>query len=127
MKKSVNGISQFDIQLKGLGVFPNIKYIKVIWIGIENGEYIKKIIQNLNNYLIYLGFEKEKKIFSPHLTIARVKNAKNKEKISHIINKYRDIEFRKVKIESIKLKRSQLTPKGPIYSNIREIRLRENI
>jgi len=123
MKESVEGIEPFNIQLKGTGVFPNPNYIKVIWIGIQNGEQIIPIAQKIDEKISKLGFKKEKRMFSPHLTIGRVKSAKNKDKLIKIIDKYRDVQFSDLKVESLKLKRSELTPKGPIYTTLKEIEL----
>ena len=123
IKESVEGIEPFNIQLKGTGVFPNPNYIKVIWIGIQNGEQIIAIAQKIDEKISKLGFKKEKRKFSPHLTIGRVKSAKNKDKLITVLEKYKDIEFADIKIHSITLKKSDLTPKGPIYTNLKEIEL----
>ena len=122
MNDSVKEIEPFEISLRDAGFFPNERYIKVIWIGIENGENISKIACNIDEKITNLGFQREKRKFSAHLTIARVKNVKNKEKLIQIIEKYRNIEFAKFKINSIKLKKSILTPKGPIYTTLKEIK-----
>ncbi|MCK4996411.1 MAG: RNA 2',3'-cyclic phosphodiesterase, partial [Thermoplasmatales archaeon] len=103
-------------------VFPNQNYIKVMWIGIENGEQIGKIASKIDEKISELGFEKERRRFSAHLTIARVKSAKNKEKLLELIEKYRDIEFGSLKVDTIKLKKSELTPKGPIYTILKEVK-----
>jgi 2'-5' RNA ligase len=121
-KNSVSEIEPFEIKLIGSGVFPNERYIKVIWIGIENGEIISKIAEKIDEQISSLGFEKEKRKFSAHLTIARIKSVKNKEKIIQVIEKYRNIEFIQLKVNSIKLKKSTLTPKGPIYTTLKEIK-----
>lgn len=123
MKDSIDGIEPFNIKLKGAGVFPNQKYIKVLWMGIENWENIRKISRKIDEQISGLGFEKEKREFSAHLTIARVKSAKNKEKLLQIIDKYQDIEFANIKVDAIKLKKSDLTPEGPIYSTLKEVKL----
>ena len=123
MKDAVKEIDSFEIQLKGAGVFPNQNYIRIMWIGIENGEKIGKIANKIDEKISELGFEKEKRRFSAHLTIARVKSAKNKEKLLQVIEKYRDTEFGNLKVESIKLKKSELTPKGPIYTTLKEVKL----
>jgi len=123
IKKSIKDTSSFEINLAGTGVFPNLGYIKIIWIGIQDNGELRKIADNIDEQLSKLGFEKERRPFSPHLTIARVKSAKNKEKLIEIINKYHETEFTKIKVESVKLKKSELTPKGPIYTIIREIKL----
>jgi len=123
MKNSIKGIDPFEFQLKGAGVFPNQNYIRVMWIGIKNGEQIGKISNKIDEQVSELGFEKEKRGFSAHLTIARVKSIKNKEKLLEVIEKYKDIEFGNFKVDSIKLKKSELTSKGPIYTTLKEVKL----
>jgi len=123
MRESVKDIEPFSIKLKSAGVFPNERYIKVLWIGIQNGEIIGKIANKIDDKISDLGFKKEKRKFSVHLTIARVKSAKNKDKLMQIIEKYRDVEFTNIIVDSIKLKKSELTQKGPIYTTLKEIKL----
>lgn len=123
IKDAVKEINSFHIQLKGAGVFPNQNYIKVIWIGIEHGEEIATIAHKIDGQFSRLGFKKEKRGFSPHLTVARVKSAKNKEKLLQIIEKYKDVEFGDIEVDSIKIKKSDLTQKGPIYTTLREIKI----
>lgn len=124
MKEAVKEIDPFNIQLKGTGVFPNQNYIKVIWIGINQGDQIGTIAYKIDEQLSKLGFKKEKRGFSSHLTIARVKTAKNKDKLLEIIEKYKDVEFTGIiRVGLIKLKKSDLTPKGPIYTTLREIKI----
>jgi 2'-5' RNA ligase len=123
IKKSVESLKPFRIKLIGSGAFPNQNYIRVIWIGIENSSELKIIAKKINEEITKLGFEKEKRMFSAHLTIARVKSARQKEKIIQILEKYKDIEFGQLLVESIKLKKSDLTPKGPIYTTLKEIKI----
>jgi len=123
MKDAVKGIDPFNIQLKGAGVFPNQNYIKVIWIGIKQGEPIGVIASKIDEQLSKMGFKKEKRGFSPHLTIARVKSARGKDEILHVIAKYGDVQFVDIRVDSIKLKKSDLTPKGPIYTTLIDVKL----
>ncbi len=125
IKESTKNTQPFEITLKNIGVFPNQNYIKVAWIGVENAEPLKQITETIDTKLQNLGFEKEKRPFSAHLTIARIKSAKNKEKLIQLINKYENTEFHKIKIDKIILKKSTLTPEGPIYTNLRQITLGE--
>src|SRR4030043_1859062 len=81
IKDAILNMQPFEIILKNLGVFPNEKYMKVAWIGVENAEPLKKFAETIDTKLKDLGFEKEKRPFSVHLTIARIKSAKNKEKL----------------------------------------------
>lgn len=123
MKNSVNDMDSFEIKLKNVGVFPNQNYIKVLWIGIENKDKIEIISQKIDKDLSELGFKKEKRGFSAHLTVGRVRSAKNKDNLLQIIEKYKDIEFLNFKVDSIKLKKSELTPKGPIYSTLKDVKI----
>ena len=112
--------SSFDITLKGVGVFPNLKNPRVIWIGIDkNGaEKLIFIANEVGIKLTTLGFEKEKK-FKPHLTVFRVKKKIND--ISTIMKEYETVEFGVQTISKIKVKRSVLSPKGPEYSDLLEV------
>jgi 2'-5' RNA ligase len=123
IKNSVKGLNPFKIKLRGMGVFPNNNYMKVIWIGLENAEKIGEIAKKIDKQLENLGFESEKRGFSAHLTIARVKSSKNKEKLVQIFEKYKEVEFATVDVNQIILKKSDLTPKGPIYTNLKEVNL----
>jgi 2'-5' RNA ligase len=118
-------IPSFEITLKKMGVFPNQKYIKVVWIGVENTEFLKKIAEKIDSKLGDLGFEKERRSFSAHLTIARVKSPKNKEKLLGLLDKYQETDFQILKVNKIFLKKSVLPPEGPIYTKLKEIDLGE--
>ena len=123
ISSSVAEIEPFEIIVKGAGVFPNESYLKVIWVGISPGDTIASISKTLDEKLASLGFKREKKKFSPHLTIGRVRSARNKNELIEVIEKYKEITFESFKVSSIKLKKSQLTSQGPIYSNLKEILL----
>lgn len=125
IKESIGDNQPFEITLKSMGVFPNQNYIKVAWIGVEDAETLKTIAETIDKKLQSLGFKKEKRPFSAHLTIARIKSAKNKEKLIELIHKYQNIELQKIKINKIFLKKSILTPTGPIYTNLKEITIGE--
>ncbi|MCK4347101.1 MAG: RNA 2',3'-cyclic phosphodiesterase [Thermoplasmatales archaeon] len=120
---ATQNIEPFNIKLNGAGVFPNQNYIKVIWLGIKQWEQLEGIAQKIDEQLHKMGFKKEKRKFSAHLTIARVRSAQNKDKLLQIIEKYKDFEFAEINVDSIKLKKSELTPKGPIYTNLKDVRL----
>lgn len=124
IQESVKEIAPFTINVQGTGVFPNTKYIKVVWVGISQSEELKKIASSLNNQLSTIGYEKDKRPFSPHLTIGRVKTAKGKEELLTILEKYKDTIFNEITINHIHLKKSTLTPKGPIYEVIKEVTLK---
>lgn len=114
--------SPFDVEIRGLGAFPKLQYARVIWAGIRKGaEQLSNISDQLEPRLRELGFRPDPKGFSPHLTIARVKSGRNKSELIRCVKDSVDYEFGVVKAECLRLKRSVLTPKGPIYSTLREV------
>lgn len=111
----------FTIQLRGLGVFPSLSYPRVVWAGMTEGvEQLKSIFSQLEPQIRALGFAADAYGFSPHLTIARVRSGVNKQYLAELVTKKADYEFGTIKADCLRLKRSQLSPKGPTYSTLRE-------
>ncbi|MEM2917074.1 MAG: RNA 2',3'-cyclic phosphodiesterase [Candidatus Bathyarchaeia archaeon] len=112
----------FKIEVKGVGAFPNLRRPTVVWAGIRKGtEQLRNIFQQLEPRIQALGFKPDPKGFSPHLTIARVKTGKNKAELTACINTLADYEFGVIEAKCLRLKKSVLTPKGPIYSTLEEV------
>ena len=115
--------SPFDAEFSGVGVFPNIRRISVIWVGITKGQQqLAEIFEQLEPKLRQMGLPPDNKGFSPHLTIARVKSGLNKEPLAKSIESMRDVEFGKIGVSAVRLKKSTLTPSGPIYTTLHEVR-----
>ncbi|MBN2066424.1 MAG: RNA 2',3'-cyclic phosphodiesterase [Candidatus Thermoplasmatota archaeon] len=113
----------FPIRLQGTGVFPNKNYIKVVWIGIEQGDPIARIAKTIDQHLVNLGFPTEKRPFSPHLTICRVKHGKNKDELLQAVEAYSTVLFSELMVSNICLKKSELTTQGPIYTTLKTVSL----
>lgn len=118
IEEALQGFEPFDTALKGLGAFPSLNYMRVVWVGIEkNKEQLIEMQRSLDKDLVKLGFRRDKK-FHPHLTLARVKSQKGKGELRDFIMKHRNTDFGVVRVERVELKQSVLTPKGPIYTTI---------
>ncbi|MEA2089160.1 MAG: RNA 2',3'-cyclic phosphodiesterase [Thermoproteota archaeon] len=112
----------FDIEIQGVGVFPKPTHIRVIWIGVRKGaDELVNIFNQLEPQLQSLGFKPDRKGFTPHLTIARVKGSRHKTELIKRIRELSDQKFGVVKGKCLRLKKSVLTPKGPIYSILKEV------
>lgn len=112
----------FDIELKGLGAFPTLRYARVVWVGIQKGaNELKSVFDQLEPRLQRLDFRPDPKGFSPHLTIARVKSGRNKTELARQIEEMADYECGIIKAEYLRLKKSVLTPRGSIYSTLKEV------
>ena len=122
VEKVIKNYSSFDLNIKNCGCFPNKKVIKVLWLGLEEGSPIKNLQKDLDKKFRILGFKKEKNFIS-HLTIGRVKSPKNKKEIREAIEKLENIEIGQMTVSRICLKKSTLTPQGPIYEDIKVFEL----
>jgi len=113
---------KFQFQLKGAGQFNRYS---VIWIKLDGETEIlqeaKDKLENLLHTKLKVAKDKRTK-FKPHLTIGRLRsnkiNHKTFEKFKNLINDNKDYDFGVFNISQIKLKKSVLTPMGPIYSNL---------
>lgn len=116
----IEGIGPFKMSLKGVGAFPSLNYIRVIWVGVDEG---KESIIDLYKKIVNVLDLKEDKKFHPHLTIGRVKFLDDKEKLLKFLNENREKVFDRFDVRKIELMESKLTPKGPVYSVLREFKL----
>lgn len=114
--KEIN-LKKFESEIDSLGVFSE-KFIKIIWLHLTNCEKLQEEIDEKLKGLL----EKEKRFMS-HLTIARVKNIKNKKEFLEKLGK---IKFLGIKflVDSFALKKSTLTSSKPIYENLLEVKLK---
>jgi len=120
MKKAL--FVPFDVKIEGVGAFPDVRYPRVVWAGITQGANdLRSISSQLEPHLTALGFAPDPKGFSPHLTIARVRSSRNKAELAKFIVENKNYGFGTVRAACLRLKKSDLTPKGPIYSTLKEV------
>jgi 2'-5' RNA ligase len=112
----------FDVKIHDIGAFPSVRYPRVLWTGITEGaEQLRSIFNQLEPRLQGLGFAPDPKGFSPHLTIARVKSGRNKAQLASFMDENANYDFGVIRAQCLRLKKSDLTPKGPIYSTLKEV------
>lgn len=115
----------FDVTLKDIGAFPKIEHPRVIWVGLDKGAAQSiQIASQVEDALSKIGFAKEERAFSPHLTIGRVRSSHNIDKLiekmpgaASDIKSSGEIVHR---VASIALFQSTLTPHGSIYTKLHE-------
>ncbi len=120
------GFAPFEVSIRGVGVFPNIKRINVIWAGIEEGTLsLVDVHGRVEAQLRKLSISPDGRGFSPHITIARVRSARNKDRLGETVLAAQNKMFGSFTVDSVKLKKSILTPKGPIYTTLAEAKATE--
>ena len=113
---------QFIVQFAGIGAFPNLRRISVVWVGVTRGqEELEGIFQQLEPKLRKIGLSSDNKGFSPHMTVARVRSGINRDALAKYIESMQEHDFGQMTVAALRLKKSTLTPKGPIYTTIHEV------
>ena len=113
----------FEFMVEEVGVFPNLRRPRTIWAGITIGvSNVTKVFEELDEKLGKLGFERERRKFHPHLTICRVRSGKNRDQLVGELLRLANQEFGMIGVDRIVLKKSVLTPSGPIYTSLAESR-----
>lgn len=110
--------SSFKIRIGGNGVFPRRSRPQVLWIGVEDSSgRLSDLQQRLEEEFAREGFPKEDRGYRPHLTIARLRRPEDARQLAeaHIQTKF---DFVEVPVNEFVLFRSQLSPKGSIYTVI---------
>jgi len=128
MEEAARGVSPFHLEVKGLGVFPSLSRVQVVWVGVS-GEVDKlaQFQQRLESNLAGLGFAPEKRRFTPHLTLARLRDRASlyeRQRFGQLIAGTKFELAYSFQVEAISLMRSQLTREGAIYSRISAVELK---
>jgi 2'-5' RNA ligase len=117
----------FTLKFGGLNAFPNLRRPRVLVVGVREGaDGLVRIHDELEEKITELGFEKDDKKFSPHLTLGRVRSSKNKDRLMEIFAELGPIVEEQgltSKVEKVILMKSQLTPQGPTYTPLSEFKL----
>ena len=119
--EAASGYTPFRLSVRGLGVFPNAKRVQVVWVGLEGEvEKLGQIQKRLDAGLQVLGFVAESRAFTPHLTLARMRDEASpgeREAMGNLVAAT-SFEAGEFTVESISLMKSQLTREGAIYSRL---------
>ncbi len=124
LKVRLTSIGQFDLKIQNLGVFPNKNKPKVIWVGLDQPYELGIIFREIENAAVELGYPKDERGFSPHVTIGRVSNeALEPARIGAAILNYEEAEICISHVDQIIFFQSTLRPEGPIYSELFQLPL----
>ncbi len=121
----VPSVKPFEVTIGGTGAFPNFARPRVFWVGtLLGGEKLVKLAAAVDQRMSELGFEPEKRNFSAHLTIGRVREITGIESVVSVLQDNRNFEAGRFTASEIHLIQSRLTPAGPIYSTLKKMELK---
>lgn len=113
-----SGLAPFEAEIGGLGVFPHLDYISVIWVGVREGSNeLTQLHELIEEKMVALGFDPEEHDFTPHATIARMDHAGGKSHVQEVVRNS-DPDIGTIRVADIQLKESELQSDGPEYSTV---------
>ncbi len=123
-------IPPFHLKTQGLGAFPNLNRVQVVWLGL-GGELDKlgQLQQQIESALSRLGFTTETRAFKAHLTLARIRpqaSPDERQGLGQLILSTKPETSYIIKVEAVSLMRSQLTREGARYSQLSSAELGKN-
>lgn len=117
LRGAFGDVQPFEISASEVGAFPSPARPRVIWVGIRSGADSLKVLQAcVERVTDPLGFPPEKRDFSPHITVGRVKDFPRVADLSAALTQFNTVQAGKCRIETVHLMSSTLKPTGPVYS-----------
>lgn len=121
IRAAVETIPAFDIHVGRFGSFPNFKRARVLWVGTQPPTELDALYREVESACGRLGFAPESRGFSPHLTIARVKedgSAVDRNKIIRLLEATTIDVLGAVRVDSAHLFKSELKSSGAVYTKL---------
>lgn len=124
LERIANQTKRFSIKLKGSGYFKNRQMPKVIFVNIDNAEYLNSLAESIDAEIVKAGFVTERRVFKPHLTLGRIKFLQNTDRFKMFIDDWREKEFQTVQVDEIIFYQSILNSDGPVYKPLGKFELK---
>lgn len=128
LEEAVRGVHPFHLGAGGLGVFPSMKRVQVVWVGLSGEvDRLSHLQHRIESGLAPLGFARERRPFTPHLTLARIRDRATPNERQELGKLVAGTSFETgchIKVDTVHLMKSQLTREGPIYSRICSVKLK---
>ena len=119
--------SAFDLQINNIGSFPNLKLPRVIWLGVQSSAGLTSLQKNVDEAVNNLGYEKEARKFSPHLTLGRVHgnlHPNDLQKLRDVLGNFQLGKIDPARVDSLHLYQSDLHSEGSVYTKLFSVKLK---
>ena len=113
------GVGAFDAQVEGLGAFPSAARPRVVWAGVTAGAgTMGDLAGRVDEALAALGFAREARPFSPHVTLGRVRQPGRIPALTEALRDAAGRGFGRLRVARVSLMRSELSPRGARYTEL---------
>jgi 2'-5' RNA ligase len=121
LTRAADATQQFDLQVSGLGSFPNSKRPRVLWVGLHAPASLASLQKMLEEETTRLGYPSEDRSFSPHLTLGRARQGIDARELQKISTALSAIQLGKIgiaRVDSVHLYQSDLNSEGSVYTKL---------
>ncbi|MDH7500824.1 MAG: RNA 2',3'-cyclic phosphodiesterase [candidate division NC10 bacterium] len=119
IQEGSEGAGPLMLSLAGMGAFPHLRSPRVIWVGVGGEqERLCELQERLERAMERIGFPREGRPFSPHITLGRMRSGRGSPALMDLVSRKADLKVGTVRAESIELMQSRLHPAGASYSVI---------
>jgi 2'-5' RNA ligase len=124
MTAAAQGTGKLGLRVEGAGAFPNVKVPRVLWLGLSGDiEKLSELQAAVEDAMEGLGFDREERRFSPHLTLARIKFPKPRDNWPARIEGIRNVNFGGFEADRLSLMKSELRREGAVYEEVGRVSL----
>jgi RNA 2',3'-cyclic 3'-phosphodiesterase len=116
--KRVGGFAPFEVEARGFGFFPDAKRPRVFWAGFEAPAALGELARRLEVALATLGFAREDRPFTPHLTLARFREPRSDPTLLQAIEQVRGASLGRFQVDRYFLFESHLLPGGAKHEKL---------
>lgn len=122
-----SGIPPFKLKIKGVGAFPNVRRPRVVWAGLEGDTAVAtQLAERIQDACAKLGFPREERPFSPHLTLGRIKrevSSADQQFVGEMVSQAQVGELGEISARQVSIMKSDLKPSGAIYTQLYAVEL----
>jgi 2'-5' RNA ligase len=115
--ESTQAVPAFTMSVEGAGCFPNQRRPRILWVGVKEGaDAVTAVHDGVETALTGLGFRREERRYTPHITLGRVKSDRPTNTLAASLAKQVNWKAGEVLVKELQIMGSELTPKGPVYT-----------
>ena len=118
---AVATFEKFSVEIKGFGFFPDVRRPRVFWAGVTASTELGELARLVEDTLEKLGFAREQRAFSPHLTLARFREPRPQPELAQAAARLAETSLGHFEVSEFFLYESRLTPQGAEYHKVARI------
>jgi RNA 2',3'-cyclic 3'-phosphodiesterase len=124
IREAAKGTGPFRLEVRGVGTFPSPKNARVVWVGLSGDvEKLSRLQASVEEAITGIGFERDERAFTPHLTAGRVKYIRSRDRWLKALEEIKDVGLPGFEVTAVSLMKSELKPSGAVYTEMGRVEL----